>query len=210
MKIPNYDRKGGNHDRRNSLFGDNFRMLIAGQSNCGKTNTLMHLLRRPLVYYDKLYMYTPNQHQDKIQDLKEIMDKISRQVGYNVLEIENEDGIRDTSEYPNNNKKIVIFDDLVNASEKTQKKIANHYSDGRHNGISPIYLSQSYFDIPQKIRLNCSHMALYPPTTKTHLNLIGKENLVEPNLFKKLNPYEFLFLDKEKKSVKKNFDEEII
>ena len=51
MKIPNYDRKGGNHDRRNSLFGDNFRMLIAGQSNCGKTNTLIHMLRNPLFLY---------------------------------------------------------------------------------------------------------------------------------------------------------------
>ena len=137
------------------------------------------------------------------------MDKISKQVGYNVLEIKGEDEIKDTDQYPINNKKIVIFDDLVNASEKTQKKIANHYSDGRHHGISPIYLSQSYYDIPQKIRLNCSCMILYPPTTKTHLNLIGKENLIDPNLFEKLNPYEFLFLDKEKKSVKKNFDENI-
>ena len=79
------------------------------------------------------------------------MDLISRQVGYNVLEIENEDDIiRDTSEYPNNNKKIVIFDDLVNASEKTQKKIANHFIRWTtHNGISPIYLSQSYYDIPK-------------------------------------------------------------
>ena len=82
-------------------------------------------------------------------------------------------------------------------------------STGRHHGISPIYLSQSYYDVPQKIRLNCSHMILYPPATKKHVELIAKENLIQPNLFNKLGPFEFLFLDKEKKSVAKNFDEKI-
>ena len=52
-------------------------------------------------------------------------------------------------------------------------------------------------------------MLLYPPATKKHLDLISKENLMDPNLFNKLNPFEFLFLDKEKKSIAKNFDERI-
>ena len=68
-------------------------------------------------------------------------------------------------------------------------------------------MSQSYYDVPSKLRMNCSHMILYPPVTKNHLNLIAKENLVDPNLFNNLKPYEFLFLDKEQKSVTKNFDE---
>ena len=72
----------------------------------------------------------------------------------------------DTSEYPSNNRKVVVFDDLVNAPDRIQSKIANHWTDGRHHGISPIYLSQSYYDVPQKIRLNCSHMILYPPANK--------------------------------------------
>ena len=91
----------------------------------------------------------------------------------------------DTSEYPSNNRKVVVFDDLVNAPDR------------------------SYYDVPQKIRLNCSHMILYSPATKKHVELIAKENLIQPNLFNKLGPFEFLFLDKEKKSVAKNFDEKI-
>ena len=50
-------------------------------------------------------------------------------------------------------------------------------------------------------------MLLYPPATKKHFNLIANENLIDPNLFDKLNLYEFLFLDKEKKRVTKNFNE---
>ena len=45
-------------------------MLIAGQTRCGKTNTSMHMIRKPLMYYDTIYFYSPNCHQDKIQDLK--------------------------------------------------------------------------------------------------------------------------------------------
>ena len=163
----------------------------------------MHMLRTPLVYYDKIYLYTPNQHQDKIQDLEKIMDKISDKVSYPLLEIGSADDIKDTSEYPYNNRKVVIFDDLVNAPDKIQNKIANHFTDGRHHKISPIYFTQSYNDVQQKLRQNCSHMILYPPTTKNHLSLIAKENLIEPSLFNKLDPYEFLFLDKANKSVNK-------
>ena len=46
-------------------------------------------------------------------------------------------------------------------------------------------------------------MCLSSPTTKNHCSLIGKENNIDPKLFKKLGSYEFLFIDKEKKTCKK-------
>ena len=186
-----------------------FACLSPAKVAAEKQTRFMHILRKPLVYYDKIHFFTPNQHQDKIVDLQKVMKPISKKVGYEVLELHSPEEILDTSEYPSNNRKVVVFDDLVNAPDRIQSKIANHWTDGRHHGISPIYLSQSYYDVPQKIRLNCSHMILYPPATKKHVDLIAKENLVQPNLFNKLGPFEFLFLDKEKKSVAKNFDERI-
>ena len=210
MKIPNYDKKQNTASKKlNNIFDEYFRLLIAGESGRGKTNVLMHILRKPLVYYDKIYIYSPNLHQEKIQDLKEIMDSISEKVGYSVLEIDEPDKIKNTNEYFSNNRKIVVFDDVINAPEKIQNKIANHWTDGRHHNISPIYLSQSYYDTPKKLRLNCSNMILYPPTTKNHSNLIAKENLIDASLFDELKPFEFLFLDKKKRSVMKNVDEVI-
>ena len=211
VKIPNYDTHVNEKPKRrlNDFLDEEYRMLVAGASGSGKTNTVMHMLRAPLVYYDKIYLYTPNPHQDKIQDLKKVMDGISQKVGYDVLEIKDPDDIMDTSEYPEGNRKVVIFDDLVNAPQSVQSKIANHFTDGRHHQISTIYLTQSYYDTPQKLRLNCSHMILYTPPTKNHCNLIAKENMIDPGLFVTLGPYEFIFLDKEKKKVAKNFDEKI-
>ena len=50
-------------------------------------------------------------------------------------------------------------------------------------------------------------MILYPPYAKNHSNLIAKENLIDAGLFDLLKPFEFLFLNKKKKSVMKHFDE---
>ena len=60
--------------------------------------------------------------------------------------------------------------------------------------ISPVYLSKSDHDAPQKLRLNCSHIIFYPPVPKNHCNLTGKEHMVDPKLRERLEPYELLFL----------------
>ena len=114
MKIPNYDTKSPTQGRSLCKFLDeDFRLLISGQSGCGKTNTVMHILRKPLVYYDKIHFFTPNQHQDKIVDLQKVMKPISKKVGYEVLELHSPEEIMDTSEYPSNNRKVVVLMTLL-------------------------------------------------------------------------------------------------
>ena len=66
MKIPNYDRKTKENSKKlNNIFDEDFRLLIAGESGCGKTNTLMHILRKPLVYYDKILYLFPKSSSGK-------------------------------------------------------------------------------------------------------------------------------------------------
>ena len=92
-------------------------MLVCGQSGCGKTNTIMHMLRNPLVYFDKIYLYTPNEKGAS----KKVMDRVSAdKVGYDVMEI---------NEYPERNRKIVVFDDHVNAPDKIQPETADYFTD---------------------------------------------------------------------------------
>ena len=211
VNIPNLDTHSNEKPKKrlNDYLDEDYRMLVTGASGSGKTNTVMYMLRKPLVYYDRVYLYTRNPHQDKVQDLKKVMDVVSQKVGCDVFEIKDPDNIMDTREYPEGIRKVVIFDDLVNAADNIQSKIANHFTDGRHHQISPIYLTQSYFDTPLKLRLNCSHMIFYTPPTKKHCKLIADENMFDPGLFKSLGQHDFLFVDKEKKKVAKNFDEKI-
>lgn len=46
--------------------------LFDRRSVCGKTNTIIDVLRKLLVYYHNIYFYTPNLNQEKIQDLKRL------------------------------------------------------------------------------------------------------------------------------------------
>ena len=214
VKIPKLTAEGSNVNRKRRVPGvdfldEEYRMLIAGPSGSGKTNTLMYMLREPLVIYDQIFLYTPNIHQELIQDLQKIMHRHSQKLGYDVLHVMNPDEILDTTEYPRGNRKVVIFDDLMTASNDVQKKILKHFIDGRHHLISPVYLSQSYHKTPVNIRLNCSHLIVYKPTMTRHRSLIAGENSFEPDLFSRLKPFDFLFLDKVKETCMKNFNEKI-
>lgn len=85
MNIPHYDidkSKPETEDWTNFL-DEEYLMLVCGQSGCGKTNTIMHMLRNPLVYFVKICLYTPNEK----WAAKKIMDRVSDKVGYDVMEI---------------------------------------------------------------------------------------------------------------------------
>ena len=57
MEIPNYDKKETTNNFKqlyNYMPDKCFRMLICGETGCGKTNTVLHMLMKPLIYYDKM------------------------------------------------------------------------------------------------------------------------------------------------------------
>ena len=122
MKIPNYDPGSSESDYRQGhpcMPADVFRMLICGPSNSGKTNTLLHMLYE-LLEYDKIYLFSKNLYQNKYQDLlQEFAEKINPKVGYEVIEAHG-DEIIPLEELPEDNQKIVVFDDLI-CEKKTKR-----------------------------------------------------------------------------------------
>ena len=103
------------------------------------------------------------------------------------------------------NQKIIIFDDYV--CEKNQREIVDYFIQGRHKNCSVIYLSQSVYKTPRDIRLNCSHYCIYEFPSSRERNMISSELGVYKEKFKKATkePYSFLYVNKPKKKVKKNF-----
>ena len=73
MLIPNYDnlinkKKNNFKQLYNYMPRKSFRMLIlCGPSGSSKTNALVHMLLKPLIYYDKVYLYAKNIDQEKYQ-----------------------------------------------------------------------------------------------------------------------------------------------
>ena len=188
---------------------DTFRMLICGNSGSGKTNLLYHMLIEPLLYCDKIYLYAKNLEQEKYQNLMKKMNEASEELGYNVMEVSNDKIIPITHLPYENNQKIIIFDDYI--CEKNQREIVDYFIQGRHKNYSAIYLSQSFYKTPRDIRLNCCHYCIYDFPSSRERNMISSELGVDKEKFKKATrkSFSFLYVDKPKKKVKRNFYEKL-
>ena len=209
MEIPNYDT-----DTKNKKFkqvysfmpNDTFRMLICGNSGSGKTNLLYHMLIEPLLYYDKIFLYAKNLEQDKYQNLmKEMNEAGSEEAGYDVKTVSNDLIIPINHLDYEDKQKLSIFDDYV--CEKNQRQIVDYFIQGRHKNCSVIYLSQSFYKTPRDLRLNCSHYCIYEFPSSRERNMISSELGVDKEKFKKATkkPFSFLYVDKPRTKVKRNF-----
>ena len=208
MEIPNYDSDSDGEKKHKQLYSympsDTFRMLICGNSGCGKTNLLYHMLMKPLLQFDEYY-YAKNLEQGKYQKLIREMRKISNDVGYEILNVSNDKIIRLSEMDYEDNQKLVIFDDYV--CERNQRELIDYFIQGRHKNCSVIYLSQSFYKTLKDFRLNCSHYCVYEFPSLRERNMISVELGVSNEKFKAATqkPFSFLYVDKAKKKIKKNF-----
>ena len=211
MDIPNYDTISKNKkfkQRFDFMPNDTFRMLICGNSGSAKTNLLLHMLLS-LLYYDEIFLYAKNLDQEKYQILIDKMKHISEELGFDVMTISNDAIIPINNLGYEDNQKLVIFDDYV--CEKNQREIVDYFIQGRHKNCSVIYLTQSFYKTPRDIRLNCSHYCIYEFPSSRERNMISSELGVDKEKFKKATkkPFSFLYVDKPRKRVKRNFTGEL-
>ena len=213
MEIPNYDSTDNSDKNFKQLFpfmpSVTFRMLICGNSGSGKTNLLYHMLMKPLLYYDEIYLYARNLEQDKYKRLMQKMREMSHKLGYEILNVSNDEITPVTEMDYADNQKLVIFDDYV--CDKNQRQIIDYFIQGRHKNCSVIYLSQSFYRTPKDIRLNCSHYCLYEFPSSREANRLSSELGVDKDVFKAATqkPFSFLYVDKPKKIISKNFTDYI-
>ena len=206
MNIPNYDSFNDKTNNYKQLYqympDDTFRMLICGGSGSGKTNLLYHMLMKPLVYYDQIHLYAKNLEQQKYQDMIKNFNEISQSIGYDALICSNDEIIPVEDIIENEAQKIVIFDDFV--CEKNQKPLIDYFIRGRHKNCSVIYISQSFYGTPKNIRLNCSHFCIYEFPSSNERSFISRELGVDKEDYIKAT-YSFMYVDKPKKLVRRNF-----
>ena len=92
-----------------------FRMLICGLSGSGKTNALVHMLLKPLIYYDKVYLYAKYIDQEKYQLLSNELNKVAKKHIFSVDKIYeySNNETKDVDKLENKLQKVVIFDDFI-------------------------------------------------------------------------------------------------
>ena len=213
MKIQNYDiQDDENNDfiqLRKFMPDRYFRMLLCGPSGSGKTNLLLDMIYR-LLYFDKIYLYACNLQQSKYKHMLESFEPISKHVGYDVIEASNNE-IIPLTDLPNDNQKIVIFDDYLNTGKKNDEKIRDYFTNSRNKNCCCIYLSQSYYGTDKTIRLNSSHHCIFEFPSINEQSMICRELGINKQDYQKAtkDPYSFLYVDKVNKFISKNFNERI-
>lgn len=154
-----------------------FRMVIAAPSGSGKTNFLCNILAAFDNTFHKIIICVKN----KAEPLYEMIEERLNQNGKKQVEVY-EDGVVPPVPQIGGEQSIIIFDDLL---YDKQSEIKQYFIRGRKKGFSCVYLTQSYFQTPKDLRLQCNYIVLGRNVLKRDLSIILTEiasNLSLPEL----------------------------
>ena len=181
-----------------------FRLIISGESGCGKTNLVVNLLLKYLEF-DSLFVCAKDlveKTYEQLQEYFELLNKIDISVGaefYNNL-----DDMKTVDELSHDNRNVVVFDDCI--TQKKQDLIQDMFIRGRKKNASIIYITQSYYKVPKIIRDNSNYYIFFKLQHRDLKRILKEIDGYElPNV--NLEAHDFLMLDRKnpKLKIRKNF-----
>lgn len=141
--------------RHSALLPNSIRCIIAGPSNCGKTNLLVNLIiSENGLKFENIYVYSKTLWQTKYKYLKNLLQSIP---GMEYFEFSSSDDVIQPKEAKQNS--IIIFDDVI--CEKNQEIIKNYYSLGRHRNIDSFYLTTTYTRVSKHLIRDNSNFIIF-------------------------------------------------
>jgi hypothetical protein len=189
-----------------------FRMIIAGNSGSGKTQTLLNLLYNMPDTFEKIFIVTKNKDEPLYNYLEDKLGKEGLTIKEGISELPDVDSL----DKEQNN--LIVLDDLVNEPAKQQRPIADFFIRARKKNASIIYISQSFYAVPKLIRDNISYLIIKQVSSMKNLTMICRECSlgIEKKELKKIyddatqSKQDFLLIDLEgdkDSRFRKNFDE---
>ena len=159
-----------------------YRILIIGSSGSGKTNALLNPInKQPDI--DKIYLYAKDPFEAKYQFLINKRKSV-RLEHFNDPKafIEYSNDMQDVYENINENnidkesKILIVFDDMIahmNNNKKLNSIVTELFVRSRKLNISLVFITQSYFKIPEEVRLNTTHFFIMKISNKRELQQIA-------------------------------------
>lgn len=146
-----------------------FRMIIAGNSGSGKTQTLLNLIHNMPETFENIYITTKN----KDEPLYNYLEDKLKDDGLKITEgLEN---LPDLDQMDKEQNTLIILDDLVNEPAKQQRPIADYFIRARKKNCSLVYISQSFYQVPKLIRDNISYLIIKQVSSMRNLTMIARE-----------------------------------
>ncbi len=182
---------------------------IIGTTGSGKTNIICNILNNSSMlanYYDKIYLFclSPADTLKANCDLDDIfMDDDPSKI-VEILEQQDKD-IKEKG-YEKADHVLLILDDIVQSNTFLKHEILNKIAfSGTWSKVSCYITSQSYVQIPRRIRLNAHSVLLFHGLTETELDrfcdehaspYLNKKDFREMIKFSLSEPYSFLFYNR--------------
>lgn len=188
-----------------------FRMLIIGGSGAGKTQTFMNILHNFGDTFQNIYIITKNKDEPLYNYLESKLPEESLSIREGI------DNAPDLDSLDKEEQTLIVMDDLV--LERNQKQLEQYFIRARKLNCSLIYISQSYFAVPQMIRQNLTYLVIKRLNTLQDLFRIMREYSLGVDKAKlkqiyetatKDNKQDFLLVDLEEAPehrFRKNFNE---
>ena len=201
------------------------RILMVGGSGQGKSNLALNMLYKPMLVFDKLYVYSAMLDQPKYKFLKRHYDLLDDMVKKE-CDVEQKtimrwtdklDGIEKLlDELDTDFKNLIMIDDFSCAPSKTQQQAIDIlYTKCRHKNCSIMILTQLYFRAPasRPVRNNITMAILFQNYNAQELLLLQKElgSDLPRGEFKKLYNYilskkfNFMCIDNETDDKRKRY-----
>lgn len=189
-----------------------FRMIIAGNSGSGKTQTLLNLLYNMPNTFEKIFIVTKNKDEPLYNFLEDKLGEDGLTIKEGISELPDVDSLDKTQ----NN--LIVLDDLVNEPSKQQRPICDYFIRARKKNCSIIYISQSFYAVPKLIRDNISYLIIKQVSSMKNLTMICRECSlgIDKKQLKRIyddatqSKQDFLLIDLEgnkDERFRKNFDE---
>ena len=189
-----------------------YRILIVGGSGSGKTNALLNLINnQPDI--DKIYLHVKDPYEAKYQYLinkRETLglDHFKDPKAFMEYSDNMEDVYENIENYnPGKKRKILlVFDDMIAdmiVNKNLNPVVTELFIRGRKRNISYLFITQSYFKVPNDVRLSSTHCFIIKTSNRRELQQIALNHLSDIDFkvfikfYKKCTaaPYSFLVND---------------
>ncbi len=176
------------------------RLLLCGPSGCGKTNLLLNLIY-DLLPWSRLYVYAKDLNEEKYCQLREACEKVQQIDEEFDFTFETNCKLNVDDLDPDEHN-LIVFDDFV-CDKTDSENISELFIRGRKKNATLIYLTQSYYDTPKVIRLQCNYFCFWNLKNDREQTEIHKDHSfgLTKKEFKDVfneatsEPHSFLFLD---------------